>query len=90
VDDIQRVSGNALDLLCERIGLTREGQPFHVKHLFAWYDFWIGFYWDRKMRRLYVLPVPMLGFYMQFDTRESDESLRAKAETLIMGYGIGR
>ena len=83
MDGIERATGGALDDLCEHIGLRREGHPFHVKRLFAWYDFWIGFYWDRKERRLYVLPLPMLGFYVQLSTLESDESLRVRAESLV-------
>lgn len=27
---------------------------------FAWYDLWIGAYWDRKARVLYVCPLPTL------------------------------
>ena len=27
---------------------------------FAWYDLWVGAYWDRKKTILYVCPLPML------------------------------
>lgn len=33
----------------------------HIDIVFAWYDLWIGAYWDRKDRKLYILPVPCLG-----------------------------
>ena len=32
----------------------------------AWYDFWVGVYWDRTKRRLYILPLPCLGIFVQF------------------------
>jgi hypothetical protein len=28
----------------------------------AWYDFWVGAYWDRTNRVLYVCPLPMIVF----------------------------
>jgi hypothetical protein len=32
-----------------------------IKPFFRWYDLWIGMYWDRYARVLYVCPLPMLG-----------------------------
>lgn len=37
---------------------------FHF--VFAWYDIWIGAYWDRHNRRLYILPLPCIGFRIDF------------------------
>jgi len=36
-----------------------------VKPIFAWYDFWIGAFYDRTKRRLYIFPLPMIGFYVE-------------------------
>lgn len=37
-----------------------------IKFIFAWYDLWIGFYWDKNNKCLYVFPVPMFGFFVKF------------------------
>ena len=37
-----------------------------MRLIFAWYDFWIGLYWDRAMRRLYLFPVPCCGLMLDF------------------------
>ena len=39
-----------------------------VRPIFAWYDLWVGAYWDRAGRRLYVLPLPCLGVVIQFSS----------------------
>lgn len=41
-----------------------------VKFIFAWYDFWIGFFYDKPKRRLYFFPIPMFGIQFQFGAGE--------------------
>lgn len=36
-----------------------------VESFFRWYDLWIGAYYDRKAKRLYVCPIPMVGFWIE-------------------------
>jgi hypothetical protein len=31
-----------------------------MRVFFAWYDCWVGWYWDRRRRVLYVCPLPMV------------------------------
>jgi hypothetical protein len=37
-----------------------------IEPLFAWYDLWIGAFWDRKSHKLYILPVPCIGIVITF------------------------
>ena len=37
-----------------------------ARFIFAWYDLWIGAYWDRKARALYILPAPCFGIVLTF------------------------
>ena len=40
-----------------------------VRPIFAWYDLWIGAFWDAGKRRLYVLPLPCIGIVIQFGAK---------------------
>jgi hypothetical protein len=44
-----------------------------VKPLFAWYDFWIGAFYDRAKRKLYIFPIPCFGIVVTFAGRAALE-----------------
>lgn len=48
--------------VCQR---HSKAQAFSIRPMFAWYDMWVGAFWDRQKRRLYVFPVPMFGIVIQ-------------------------
>jgi hypothetical protein len=37
-----------------------------ISFLFAWYDLFFGFYWDRAHKWLYVVIFPTIGFIIKF------------------------
>ncbi len=37
-----------------------------IKPFVAWYDVWVGAYYDAARRRLYVLPMPCIGVVIDF------------------------
>ena len=44
-----------------------------IKPIFAWYDFWIGAYYDQTKSRLYLFPVPCLGLWIEMDKRGTEK-----------------
>lgn len=38
----------------------------HIRLVFAWYDFWVGAYFDKGKNTLYLLPVPTVGVRVRF------------------------
>jgi len=40
-----------------------------ISFIFAWFDFWVGVYYDRNKSWLYVLPIPMVGFILKLPQR---------------------
>lgn len=39
---------------------------FRIGFVFKWYDLWVGAYWDKKKRWLYILPIPTIGIILKF------------------------
>ena len=37
-----------------------------MKIFFAWYDFWIGWYFDRDRQTLYICPLPMMAIEIRY------------------------
>lgn len=37
-----------------------------IKPIFAWYDLWVGVFWDRQKRKLYVFPLPCIGIVIEW------------------------
>ena len=38
-----------------------------VQFFFKWFDFWIGFYWNKTKKHLYILPLPMIGIKIRIN-----------------------
>ncbi len=41
----------------------------NIRPIFAWYDLWVGVFWDANKRRLYILPLPCIGVVIQLEKR---------------------
>jgi hypothetical protein len=59
-----------------------------IKFLFAWYDLWIGLFWDSKKKWLYILPIPMFGIIIQM-IPEGYRINRVETHWLETGIGNG-
>jgi hypothetical protein len=45
---------------------SKATRAIKLKFIFAWYDLWVGCFWDRQKRWLYIFPVPMFGVIIKF------------------------
>lgn len=55
-----------------------------IRPIFAWYDLWVGAFWDRNRRRLYILPIPCVGVVIEFE-RPGSVLLNKGAEAFRRG-----
>lgn len=49
-------------------------ERFHF--VFEWRDLWVGFWIDTEKHRVYFLPIPVVGIYIQLDTDEDRHNKR--------------
>ncbi len=47
-------------------GKRRQVYSFRWWAFFAWFDLWIGIYFDLSKKRVYVLPVPCFGVVIEY------------------------
>jgi len=45
-----------------------------IKIIFAWYDIWVGVFYDRKNRIIYILPIPMVGLKISLPDVHLDDN----------------
>lgn len=45
-----------------------------IKLIFAWYDLWIGLFWDKNKKWLYFFPIPMLGIIIKFRNEPAERT----------------
>lgn len=57
-----------------------------ISFLFAWFDLWVGAFWDRKARKLYVFPVPCVGLVFDFGERARRVAPEKAEEDLEAAY----
>ncbi len=44
-----------------------------IKLIVAWFDIWIGAYWNSQKRFLYILPIPCIGVRIRFPPLKGKE-----------------
>lgn len=49
-----------------------------IRPIVAWYDMWVGAFWDKPKRRLYLFPIPCIGLMIQF--RRMPEALASSSQ----------
>jgi hypothetical protein len=38
----------------------------------AWFDLWVGVYINTKKRRIYIMPIPCFGVYVQLENDDDE------------------
>ncbi len=61
-----------------------------VVPMFAWFDFWVGFFFDQKAVTTYIFPIPMIGFRVEGFGISTNKHYNFKEEPFIYLFHIGR
>jgi hypothetical protein len=44
-----------------------------IQFIFAWFDFWIGVFYDKKKRWIYLFLIPMCGVIIKLKTKNYEK-----------------
>jgi hypothetical protein len=50
----------------ERLILWDKGELMKARLFFAWYDFWVGWFYDKVKTKLYICLLPMIVLEIEF------------------------
>jgi hypothetical protein len=66
------------------IGRAMGLKSWKLRVFFAWYDLWVGFYYDQKRRTLYFCPLPCVVFMLEMRSKADSSSAlpRQKRKTM--------
>lgn len=62
-------------------------RQIELRPIVAWYDMWIGLYWNRSSQWLYIFPIPMCGFILKFNYRWGNITIKGSFNKLL-GPGL--
>jgi hypothetical protein len=57
--------------LTTRVWIYKVETKCRISFFFAWYDLWVGAFYDKHKKRLYVCPLPCCVFMIE-RTRDSE------------------
>jgi hypothetical protein len=65
IGSVYRAGINEREMLDEQHALAQR-RRIAIKLLLAWYDIWVGVFWDRQRRKVYILPLPCIGIVVEY------------------------
>ena len=79
-DDPEMVkAAKTLGSVISAFGDEAKGRSPLIKPIIAWYDLWVGIYYDRKRRKLYFLPIPCVGIVIDLAGVSSNGLVRRRS-----------
>lgn len=55
-----------MNILIDSLPRVIPKQKFRISFICKWYDGWVGYFWDKDRKWLYLLPIPCIGIVLKF------------------------